>query len=53
MNVNNDGWVNNNGNNVNNNNDGIRPDLRFLRPVTVFKETLSVPYFKGIESLSG
>lgn len=52
MNVNNDGWVNRNGNNVNNNNNGVRSDLECLRPVTVFKEILSAPYFKGTESLS-
>lgn len=60
MNVNSDGQVGNN--NVNNNNNGVRVDLKAdvinifcvsAWPVMLFKETASVPSFKGTESLSG
>jgi hypothetical protein len=53
-NVNYDGQVysNNNNNNVNNSL-GVRVDLKGIWPVMLLKETASVPFFKGTESLSG
>ncbi|WP_442871950.1 hypothetical protein [Anaerobutyricum hallii] len=51
--VNNNGWVNRNGNNVNNNNDGVRPALRRNWPEIFPKQEVSVPFAKESNPFPG